>query len=728
MSGSLTSALRTAQSGLLANQEALNTVSNNISNVNTPGYSRKVVNMEQRVIRGVGVGVQISSVTRKVDEGLMKSVRQEISTLNDLSARDPFYLRLQELFGRPSDNTSISHAMNSFTNSVDTLALNPAGTIEQSDVMRQGRDVAHKLNRMSDTVQELRLQADAEITTATDRVGALLGTISTINNKLIANSAIKLDVTDLRDQRDAALDELSSLVDIRYYYRSDGDAVVFTEGGRTLVDNSGAKMTHVQASAVNATTNHSEGDLNGIYVGAVVPSNDITSEIRSGKLKGLIDIRDTVLQDLQSQIDEFSARLRDAVNLAHNAGAPFPGLQSATGTRDFIDSSVQTITFGGTTDTSLAMVDGAGNQTAVTSIRTLIGGATATIDTVASTMQTWLRANGASGATVAISNTTNGTFSINLNTTTTNFVMRDQVATANGSAAQDATITFDADGTGTGQNEVVSGFSNFLGLNDFFVDTTTDNIYDTNILPSTYTLGSNTTLSFYNAASTSAATINGATATLTAGMTLDQMVTAINDTANIGVTASKVPDGTGFRLRLSESAGVSMVVSANNTFKTDVGLSIAATRTSSIIQVRSDILASPSNISRGKLQWDSTKGAAGEYLMSVNDDAAIQGMAKTLITPNQFSKAGGLGALNVNFTSFSTSIVGYNASLTNGNIMDLSYQQSLTDSLQSKSDNFRGVNLDEEMTNLIQFEQAYGAAAKIISTLQKMFDALQNIV
>jgi len=726
MSGSLTLALRTAQSGLLSNQEALNAVSNNIANVNTPGYSRKVVNMEQRVIAGVGAGVQVSDITRKVDEGLIKSLRLELSSLNAYSARDPYYSRLQELFGRPDENTSLSHAMNTFTNSVETLALNPASTIDQSDVMRRGREVALKLNRMSDTIQELRVQADAEISTTTSRIELLLGTVNSLNNKLISNKAISVDVTDLRDQRDAALDELATLVDIRYYYRSDGDAVVFTEGGRSLVDNSPTTITHSAASALNATSNHSEGDINGIYVGTAIAANDITTEIRNGKLKGLIDMRDTVLQDLQSQIDEFSAEMRDAVNAAHNAGAPFPGLQSATGTREFIDAANQTITFGGTTDTTLAMVDGSGNQTAVTTMRTLLGGATANVAAVATAMQTWMRANGASGATVAVN--TAGNFAIDLNTTTTNFVLRDEAATAHGSTFQDATITFDADGAGAGENETATGFSNFFGLNDFFTDGMAQNIHDTNVLSASYTLGADTVLSFRNAGSTTAATIGGVTASLTAGMTIDQMVTAINDTVGIGVTASKVPDGAGFRLRLAENAGVAMVVSADNTFATDVGLQVASSRSSSLLQVRSDISTTPGNISRGKLQWDSTRGAAGEYMMSVNDDAAVQGFAQKLTLTNQFSEAGGLAALNVNFTSFSTSIISYSASASSSNQTELAFQQSLSDSLQSKSDNFRGVSLDEEMTSLMLFEQAYSAAARIASTVQKMFDALDAIL
>ena len=725
MSGSLTLALRTAQSGLLSNQEALNSVANNIANVNTPGYSRKVVNMEQRVVGGIGAGVQVSAIVRKVDEGLMKSLRLEISTFNALDARDPYYARLQELFGKPEDNTSLSHVLSEFNNSVETLALNPANTMEQSEVMRKGSEVALMLNRMSETIQELRLQTDADIAETTSRVQTLLGTVHRLNNTLISNQAVNVDVTDLRDQRDSALDELSSLIDIRYYYRSDGDAVVFTEGGRTLVDNSATTITHLQASAVNATTNHSEGDLNGIFIGTSSPENDITTEIRNGKLKGLIDMRDSLLTGLQSQVDEIASQISKAVNSAHNAGAPFPGLQSATGTRNFIDGANQSIQFSDDSDTTIALMDGSGNQTAVTTVRKLIGGASATIDTVASTMQTWLRANGAAGATVAVN--TSGNFAISLNTTTVSMVMRDEAATANGSTAQDAEIKFDANAAVFATyEEKVSGFSNFLGLNDFFVDNQPDNIHDSSILSKNYTLASDTSLTFYNKANSPAGAGMG-TVALTAGQTLDQIVKAVND-AKIGVTATKIPDGAGFRLRLSESAGVNMVVTANTSFATDVGLQVSAVRTSSLIKVRSDIVSTPGNISRGSLQWDANKGADGEYLMSAGDDTAIQNLARKLSSANQFSAAGGLSTMSVNFTSYATSIISYSASTANTNQTDLEYQKSLTVSLQAKSDNFRGVSLDEEMSQLMLFEQAYGAAARIISSVQKMFDALEQVV
>ena len=68
------------------------------------------------------------------------------------------------------------------------------------------------------------------------------------------------------------------------------------------------------------------------------------------------------------------------------------------------------------------------------------------------------------------------------------------------------------------------------------------------------------------------------------------------------------------------------------------------------------------------------------------------------------------------------------ASLANTNKADFGFQKSLTDSLQLKSDTIRGVNLDEELAALIVFEQAYSAAARILSVIQRMFDALERAI
>ena len=292
---------------------------------------------------------------------------------------------------------------------------------------------------MSTTIQELRQQADNAAADIVTEINALVKRTGEFNDTLVRNSTSDRDVTDLKDQRDQALDRLSELIDIRYFTRSDGDVVVFTSNGRTLVDNIPATLTHKAASTVSATSTHAEGNISGIFVGTEIPGNDITDEIKAGQLKGLIDLLDTVLTDLQIQIDELAAQIRDSVNQIHNAGAPYPGMQSMTGSRSFVSPSTQTITLDPTNssdDVTIALFDSNGDQTASTTLDTIMTSATYgtgaqtthgawTIAEVASSVQDWLRANGASSATAAVNSA--GKFATELNAPALNLAFLDLI-------------------------------------------------------------------------------------------------------------------------------------------------------------------------------------------------------------------------------------------------------------------------------------------------------------
>ena len=729
MAGTITLALRAAQSGLLVNQQALDAVANNVANVNSAGYSRKVVNMEQRVVSGTGAGVQVSAIVRKVDEGLLSSLREELSDLHKLDVQDSFYARMQELFGSPASNRSVSHVVNQFVEAIETLAVSPDKSLEQSEVVRWAQEITIKLQDMSSTIQDLRQQADKAIGDAVPRINTLITNIGDFNDKIIANGTIGRDVTDLKDQRDMAVDELAELIDIRYFFRSDGDVVVFTSAGRTLVDNVPATLTHAAASSVTPTTTQAEGDFSGLYVGATIAGNDITTDVRSGQLKGLIDLRDDVLPGLQSQIDEMAAELRDTFNHIHNQGVPFPGMQTMTGTRTFVRPGTQTMTLAAG-DVTFSLFDNNGDQSAITTLNTIMQvntfGGTAqaangpwNLTEMATHVQGWLRANGASTASVAVA--ADGNFSMSLNTTSLNLAFRDEAATANGSTHQDATISFDANGD-TVIDETISGFANFLGANDFFIDNLADNIHESNILASTYT-GSAATITF-----TDSTGVIG-TRAIASGDSLTTIATNITNSVT-NVTASVVPDGSGFRLRLSHNTGKNMTVTqaAGTAFLTDAGMHLADVRTSSTLTVRSDIISTPGNTSRSAVQWDAALGASGEYYLSVGDDTTIKALASTMTGSNGFDAAGGLTGQTVSFSEYSAAIVSFNASLADTNDTQLEDQLLLTQSLKSKSDTERGVNIDEEMSNLILFEQGYSAAARVINVIQSMFDALDRAV
>jgi len=733
--GGITQALRNAQSGLLVNQQSLNTVANNISNVNTVGYSKKIVNFENVSVAGTPAGVKISEVTRQIDEGLLKSLRLETSELQSVAGKEDYYNRLQELFGAPGDNRSISHLLEKMSEASELLALAPDKSLEASEFVRRAAEVTVELTQMSEIIQDLRLQADGEIAASVTEINEITGRIDQLNDDIISNGTVGRDVTDLRDQRDAQIDRLAELVDIRYFFRNDGDAVVFTSGGRTLVDTIPPTLTHTAAASMTPTATHAEGNIGGIFVGPAIASNDITNEIREGTLKALIEMRDEILPNLQSQIDELAVELRDSVNEIHNQGVAFPGAQSLTGSRIFVAPATQTLRLDETNnaaDVKIALFDSNGNQAAVTTLKTILesaaygtGAQTAntasTISEVASSIEDWLQENASSSATASINSS--GKFQIDLNTTSLNLAFIDEAAAANGSTVTPTSVSFDSNGDGF-TDETANGFSSFFGLNDFFVDNQAESLYESDVLESSFRTTA-ATLSFRD----NTGLLGGATYSVTAGTSLTDLAADI--TTNVtNVTASVVPDGDGFRLRFAHNNGSSMTVTQNNgdTFLTTIDMHVADVGVTQNMTVRADIVSTPSLVSTGQPKFDASKGPNGEYVMSVGDDTIAQMLAADMTTKNTFDKAGGLPIVQNSFSEYAAGIISDAASLAGVNERQVESQRSLTEALQFKSDSVRGVNLDEEMADLIVFEQAFAAAARVISVIQSMMETLERAV
>ena len=116
-------------------------------------------------------------------------------------------------------------------------------------------------------------------------------------------------------------------MDINYYGGSDGSLTVFTGTGRTLIDGQKQTVSYAQPSQLTATleytatsatnyigpgsTGYPAGGIPGIFVGDLDASSDITNSVANGRIKGLVDIRDTELPILQAQLDELAEKLKD---------------------------------------------------------------------------------------------------------------------------------------------------------------------------------------------------------------------------------------------------------------------------------------------------------------------------------------------------------------------------------------------------------------------------------
>jgi flagellar hook-associated protein 1 FlgK len=516
---SITLGLNSALSGLLTNQKGLDVIAQNVVNVNTKGYVRKQMTPESRVVNGIGAGVQQGELTRTVDEGLMRDIRRQTSTQGALDVTQTYYPRLQDLFGRVGTQTSISHQIEQLQAAFETLATQVNTPAFQSSAVQTAKDMTSQFAEMTYSMQNLRLEADRAIHDTAELANKQMQDIFDLNQKIVRTNAVGGDVGDLQDKRDSALTELSKYMDIQYFERGDGSIGVYTKTGKTLVDKGPATLSHVATTITDAWMTAASGNFNKLTL-STSDAADVGADINDGQLRSLLDVRDTIITNLQAQMDEVAAKLKDTVNQVHNRGTIFPTQSSKlVGTRQLVDSNNPTLNgsnpqhiwYSGDDDTTIALFDTSGNQVATTTLRTIMSstsytdaaGAATALDIsdspatpgvkmtdVAAKVQSWMRSQTYLGNTMssATASVATGTLVLDTGVPAVTLAFRDQVSSTNGAKTTDARINFDVDGDNKADKQI-AGFSNFFGLNDFFTATVPNSIVDSDVVAKDFTLG-----------------------------------------------------------------------------------------------------------------------------------------------------------------------------------------------------------------------------------------------
>ena len=331
----LTLGLDTALSGLLTAQQALNIVSQNISNVDTVGYTRKTVNQQAVTLNGQGAGVQIGSVGRPVDQQVLKNIRTQNSVIGQLNSDQKYYSQIDNLFGQVGDGTSISDTLTSLSASFESLSTTVSDPSQQFSTVQSALDTTSQLNSMTTTLQNLRVQADNQISTDVTQINNDLTNISSLNSKIVSANAVGADTSGLKDQIDTAINDLSNYMNVSYYQAGNGAVNVFTGAGQALVTTSQTNLlTHPAANGTNATMTAAAGNFAPITLGS--GNTDISGSISGGELSSLIAMRDTTIPNLQAQLDETASQLQSTINQISNRGTSQPALASSySGTHIF---------------------------------------------------------------------------------------------------------------------------------------------------------------------------------------------------------------------------------------------------------------------------------------------------------------------------------------------------------------------------------------------------------
>jgi len=425
MSG-ITLLLNTAKGALMAQQLAMDVVSHNVANVNTPDYTRQVANfqaMRPAPFDGmtIGRGVDVTSVQRNADAFIENTLQQRQS---DLSATSEEELYMKVLEGVFNENTgrSLTGQMADFWNAWNDLSNNPSGDSERNVLFERGkflcqafRDVSADLDQVD---RELNLSLDAGV----ESINEITGKIANLNEQIVAMS-ITGDANDLIDQRQHLVNQLAEYLDISYYVNSDNTMTVTTRKGNVLVSKSESYSLSFDGNAV-------KWESSG---GADV---DITDTIAGGKMGGWLEMRDSILPEYNGKLNQLSSSLIWEVNNIHAQGvglermtnmtasyeATNPGVPLQSSGLDFQDQITNGSFNFWVYDATGNLVDlgGPGGllQVSVDPTTTTLNGLQGTLNGIAGgnitaniTVEGKLEIHGASGYSFAFSNDTSGVLS-----------------------------------------------------------------------------------------------------------------------------------------------------------------------------------------------------------------------------------------------------------------------------------------------------------------------------
>lgn len=303
--------LDAALSGLRISQNQISVLSNNIANVSTPGFSRKILPQSSLVINGATVGVLSDTIIRQVDLNLERDLWTQVSAVEALDVKITYLNRVEQFHGPPDKELSVAAELARLQDSFSALADSPSDSFLLTNVVNQATDTAQKINDLSHLIRTLRNDAQIEIDQTVTRINDLAEQIAEFNNQIETSNNTDRSTAAIEDKRDEALKELSGLIEIDFFKRGDGVLVIQTTQGVELVADQTKPLTFTPLPLSDIS--YYPDSVAGIFVGD--PDNDpagavdITTQQPGGKLGGLIELRDTIFPKQTAQIDELAHKL-----------------------------------------------------------------------------------------------------------------------------------------------------------------------------------------------------------------------------------------------------------------------------------------------------------------------------------------------------------------------------------------------------------------------------------
>lgn len=708
---SLNGVLSSGLSAILANSTALRVTSDNIANVNTPGYHRRVIDMQTQAPGGQLGGVEIADVRRVLDQFLMREMLASGSASAQYDAQENILGRLDSALGQPGDKNSVLGQMNTLYASLGQLSTDPSSMAQRQGVLDQIANLAQSVSGLASTISSLRQNADADVGQTVGQINELVRKIYEINPQIQRATISGDTASGLLDQRDQMVQQLSGLIGIKTTMQPDGRMFISTTDGMQLVGDLRAQLSYITGSQtsfnpITVQTLSAEGQPLGA-------EQTFDFHATSGALRGLLDARDNDLVQVGEELGALSQSLALGFNAVHNASAAVPPPAEMDGRNTGL-LATDGLNFTGATTIGIADANGVLQHKIA-------------VDFTAGT----LSVDG--GGAVSIGSTV-GSFTAALNSAlggngTASFT--DGVLSLSATGGNGFVIADDA------TNPSARGgvrFSQFFGLNDVF-QAAGNSIVTTGLSASDahgFAPGGQISLLLKGPLGQRA---NEVTVNVT-GSTIGDMVAALNSSFAGKATFSLDASGQLTMTPAPQFAGYDLEVTADTTARGTTGTSISqlfglgtgqAMAQATNFSVRDDLKGSPARFALAQTSLTAAS-ALGDTIAASGDNRgalALQSLGDARLT---FAAAGGMQARTASLSEYAASFfqdVGTRSATANDRktSQDARYQEA-----QTRSGAVDGVNMDEELMRMMTLQQAYNAGARLIKTAQDLFDQLLQVV
>ncbi|MDR0182951.1 flagellar hook-associated protein FlgK [Lysobacter arvi] len=311
--------LSTGTGALIAFQRALATVSHNVANVATEGYSRQRVELSTRSPTDmgygyVGNGVQVSDVRRIADQLANTRLLESGGELARAQQLSGLASRVDSLFSDKA--TGLAGVWSNFFDAATGLTSNAASAAAREDVLSDANALTARFKQLNNQLDTLSNEVNSGLRSSAEEVNRIGAEIARLNGEIISNPNNVSN--DLLDQRDRLVSQMVGFTGGTAVQQGDGALNVFTAGGQALVVGNTSSKLVVGTDPYRPERVRLALDGNGQQI-------QLSDASLGGKIGGLMDFRSDVLDPAQAELGRIAVGLADAFNQQHRAGMDLNG-------------------------------------------------------------------------------------------------------------------------------------------------------------------------------------------------------------------------------------------------------------------------------------------------------------------------------------------------------------------------------------------------------------------